>query len=339
VDVILTNNVGGRASVPSGASTGTNEAVELRDNDKKIYGGKGVLKAVENVNNHIAKALIGMDVIEQRGIDEKMLHLDGTPNKEKLGANAILAVSLASADAAANYQNLSLFQYLAINHPMKQEIVLPVPMMNIINGGKHAAGSTDIQEFMIMPVGASSFSHALQIGVEIFHTLGKILAEKGYTTTVGDEGGYAPQVRNGNAEAIELILEAIEKAKYEVTKDVVIALDPAASEFFKDGRYMLKTEGRSLTPTEMVTWLSELVEKYPIVSIEDGLAESAWENWTELTKQVGNKIQIVGDDLLVTNPKFLDRAIREKAANAILVKPNQIGTLTETIETIKMAKI
>jgi enolase len=335
-DVLLADGTLGRAAVPSGASTGSNEAVELRDGGD-VYGGKGVMKAVSNVNDVIAEALIGHDASDQRGIDEAMIELDGTPNKGKLGANALLAVSLAVARAAAQSKKLALYEYFRSLAPTSEKLLLPVPMMNIINGGKHAAGSTDIQEFMIMPVGASTFSEAIRMGSEIFHALAKVLKDSGYGTTVGDEGGYAPHVKNGNAEALELISQAVTKAGYSLGDDVVLALDVAASELYENGTYTLATENRSLTSDEMVDWLVELSEKYPIASIEDGLAEDDWAAWTKLTERLGSKVQIVGDDLLVTNVSFLKRGIDEKAANAILVKLNQIGTLSETIDAVNMA--
>jgi enolase len=335
-DVVLKDGTLGRAAVPSGASTGSNEAVELRDGDS-AFGGKSVTKAVENVNGVIANALIGMDASDQRTLDEKLIAIDGTPNKGTLGANAILAVSLAAAKAAALSRDMPLYGYFRHLAGNNGDFQLPVPMMNIINGGKHAAGSTDIQEFMIMPVGAATFSKAIQMGAEIFHALAKVLKEKGYGTTVGDEGGYAPHVKNGNAEALELISLAVEKAGYTLGDDVVLALDVAASELYEDGEYHLATENRSLTSDEMVDWLIELAEKYPIASIEDGLAEDDWQAWDTLTKRAGDKLQIVGDDLLVTNVSFLKRGIEEKAANAILIKLNQIGTLSETIDAVKMA--
>ncbi|HTJ73530.1 MAG TPA: phosphopyruvate hydratase, partial [Verrucomicrobiae bacterium] len=323
-DVILKDGTLGRAAVPSGASTGSNEAVELRDGGA-AFGGKSVMKAVENVNGAIAQALAGMDASDQQALDQKLIDLDGTPNKGSLGANAILAVSLAAAKAAALSQGMPLYGYFRHLAGENGDFRLPVPMMNIINGGKHAAGSTDIQEFMIMPVGAETFSKAIQMGAEIFHALAKVLKENGYGTTVGDEGGYAPHVKKGNAEALELISTAVEKAGYALGKDVVLALDVAASELYEDGKYHLATENRSLTSGEMVDWLIELADKYPIASIEDGLAEDDWEAWDMLTQRAGDTLQIVGDDLLVTNVSFLKRGIEEKAANAILVKLNQIG--------------
>lgn len=334
-DVTLEDGTLGRAAVPSGASTGSHEAIELRDDDK-AYGGKGVLKAVEYVNSEINDILHGIEVTNQTTIDQKMIDLDGTENKGRLGANAILAVSLAVAKAAAQSEKLPLYQYVA-NLAGNDRLILPLPMMNIINGGKHAAGSTDIQEFMIMPVGAATFSACIQMGTEIFHALGKVLKSKGYATTVGDEGGYAPSVRAGNAEALELIAEAVEMAGYELGKDVVLALDVASSELIENGKYSLNTESKQLTSTEMVAFYEDLTNRFPIVSIEDGLGEDDWDGWKQLNQTLGDRIQLVGDDLLVTNTAFLRRGIDEKAANAILVKVNQIGTLTETINAVKMA--
>lgn len=335
-DVTLENGSMGRASVPSGASTGSHEAIELRDGVKTEYGGKGVLKAVHHVNNEIAKALAGMNAMDQKGIDTALMALDGTANKSRLGANAILAVSLATAKAAANAKGISLFRYVGTLINSTDPRLLPIPMMNIINGGKHAAGSTDIQEFMVVPIGAQSFSEALHMGTNIFHALGKILHEKGYSTTVGDEGGYAPAVKNGNEEALTLVGEAVKKAGYELGKDIGIALDVAASELYRDGKYHLATENKTLSSSEIITWYKGLMERHHIISIEDGLAEDDWAGWIEMTKAL--PIQIVGDDLLVTNPAFVKKGIEQKAANAVLVKVNQIGTLTETIETVCMAK-
>jgi len=334
-DVILDDGTLGRAAVPSGASTGSHEAIELRDGDQ-AYGGKGVLKAVNFVNTEIKEALVGKDVADQAGIDQIMIDLDGTPNKARFGANAILAVSLAVAKAAALQQKLPLYRYVA-NLAGNTEFTLPLPMMNIINGGKHAAGSTDIQEFMIMPVGATSFNHCIQIGAEIFQALGKVLHDKGYGTTVGDEGGYAPAVKNGNAEALELIAEATAKAGYTLGEDVVLALDVASSELLEDGLYVLNTEGKKLNSAEMTAFYKDLADRFPIRSIEDGLAEDDWAGWVTLTAELGDSLQLVGDDLLVTNTEFLKRGIDEKAANSILVKVNQIGSLTETIAAVKMA--
>jgi enolase len=338
-DVTLENGIMGRAAVPSGASTGSHEAIELRDGDPNDYGGKSVLKAVANVNGEIARAIIGMDAADQKAIDTKMIALDGTPNKSRLGANAILAVSLATAKAAALEKGVPLSIYintLAANG--SDATILPVPLMNIINGGQHAAGSTDIQEFMIVPVGAPTFSAALQMGANIFHALKKVLAEKGYGTTVGDEGGYAPAVKGGNAEALDLIAAAVAAAGYTLGTDVMFALDIAASELWDatTSTYRLATENRSLTSTEMIAWLNELAAKYPIISIEDGLGENDWTGWTAMAQAIPR--QLIGDDLFVTNTAFLARGIAEKAGNAILIKPNQIGTLSETIAAVNMAK-
>ena len=334
-DVILEDGTLGRAAVPSGASTGSHEAIELRDGDA-AYGGKGVTKAVGFVNGEIKQALLGKDVTDQSGIDQIMIDLDGTPNKARFGANAILAVSLAAAKAASLSQKLPLYQYVA-NLAGTSELSLPLPMMNIINGGKHAANSTDIQEFMIMPVGAESFSHCIQIGAEIFQALGKVLHDKGYGTTVGDEGGYAPAVKNGNAEALDLISEAVAKAGYTLGEDVVLALDVASSELLEYGLYVLNTEGKKLNSEEMTAFYKDLTSRFPIRSIEDGLAEDDWDGWKTLNAELGDSVQLVGDDLLVTNTEFLKRGIEEHAANSILVKVNQIGSLTETIAAVKMA--
>jgi len=333
VEVTLEDGTIGRAAVPSGASTGIFEAVELRDNDKSKFNGKGVLKAVDNVNNIIAPELIGMNVFDQVAIDKTMLELDGTKNKSKLGANATLGVSLAVAHAAANYLGLPLYQYIGgVNAK-----VLPVPMMNIINGGKHADNNVDLQEFMIMPAGAPSFSEALRMSAEVYHALKANLKAKGYETGVGDEGGFAPNLKS-NEEAIQVIIEAIEKAGYTPGKDIYIALDPASSELFEDGKYNLKGEGKVLTPEEMVNCYVDLVNKYPIISIEDGMAEEDWEGWKLITEKLGNKIQLVGDDLFVTNTERLQMGIERKTANSILIKLNQIGTLTETLNAIEMAE-
>lgn len=337
-DVILENGLMGRAIAPSGASTGTYEALELRDGDKMVYGGKGVLKAVFNVNGEIAGKLVGMDVLDQKAIDESMIALDGTPNKGRLGANAILAVSLACAKAGALAQDVPLYEYIKNISGTQKSYSLPVPMINIINGGAHAAGSTDIQEFMIMPYGAKSFSNAMQMSTEVFHNLKKVLEEKGYGTTVGDEGGYAPSVKSGNKEALSLISEAVSRAGYVLGKDIFIALDVASSELYDAGAYNLKTENKKLSSEEMVSWYKSLTQEYPIVSIEDGLSESDWNGWQKMTAELGEKIQLVGDDLLVTNTEFLKRAIAEKSCNSILIKLNQIGTLTETINAVKMAE-
>lgn len=336
VDLTLSDGSFGRAAVPSGASTGTHEAVELRDGDKSRYLGKGVKKAVENTNTEIKQAIENKE-FDQRTLDEAMIKLDGTENKGRLGANAILGVSLAFAHASAESQNKKLYQYFSEIGKTNLPIQLPVPMMNILNGGKHAENSTDIQEFMIMPVGAPSFKEALRYGAEVFHALKKILAERGLNTSVGDEGGYAPSLPS-NAAAIEVILEAIKKAGYEPGKDISIAIDGAASELYVDNKYELSTEGKSLTSEEMVDFYADWVEKYPIVSIEDGLAEDDWDGYKLMTEKLGKKVQIVGDDLFVTNIKRLDKGIKEKAANSILIKLNQIGTVSETIDAINMAK-
>jgi enolase len=334
VDVYLSDGIKGTAAVPSGASTGQHEAVELRDKDPRRYGGKGVQKAVSNVNDVIAEEIVGLDALNQIEIDRLMIALDGTKNKSRLGANAILGVSLAVARAAALALDIPLYRYLG--GPSAR--TLPVPMMNILNGGKHALGSSvDMQEFMVMPVGAPSFHEGLRWGAEVFHALQSVLHDKGYPTQVGDEGGYAPSL-GSNQEAIELILQAIEKAGYEPGEDIFIALDPASSEFYEDGIYNLKGEGRTFTPTELIAYYENLVAQYPIISIEDGLAEDDWTNWQTLTEQLGDRIQLVGDDLFVTNTQFLERGIRENAGNAILVKLNQIGTLTETFEAIERAQ-
>jgi enolase len=333
VDVVLEDGSLGRAAVPSGASTGMYEAVELRDGDKGRYLGKGVLKAVENVNSIIAPELIGMDALDQVGIDETMLELDGTPNKGKLGANAILGVSMAVAKAAAAALGVSLYQYLG-GFNAKQ---LPVPMMNILNGGQHADNNVDIQEFMVMPVGATSFAEALRMGAEVYHSLKSVLKGRGLSTAIGDEGGFAPNLAS-NEQALEVIIEAIEKAGYKPGEQIALALDVASSEMFKDGKYHLEGEGLVKTAAEMVDFYSALVEKYPIISIEDGMAEDDWEGWTLITERLGGKIQLVGDDLFVTNTERLSRGIEVKVANSILVKVNQIGTLTETFDTMEMAK-
>lgn len=334
-DVILEDGTLGRAAVPSGASTGSHEAIELRDGGSE-YGGKAVTKAVTFVNTEIRDALLGKDASDQTAIDQIMIDLDGTPNKARLGANAILAVSLAAAKAAALAKKQPLYQYVA-ELSGTTELSLPLPMMNIINGGKHAAGSTDIQEFMIMPVGAQTFSEALRVGAEIFQALGKVLHDKGYGTTVGDEGGYAPAVKNGNAEALELIQEAVTKAGYTLGEDVVLALDVASSELIENGSYVLNTEGKTLSSEEMAAFYKDLAARFPILSIEDGLAEDDWDGWKKLTEELGDSTQLVGDDLLVTNTEFLRRGIDENAANSILIKVNQIGSLTETIAAVKMA--
>lgn len=336
-DIFLEDGSFGRAAVPSGASTGSHEAIELRDGDKTKYLGKGVLKAVTNVNNIIAKALVGKDAEEQKVVDKLLLKLDGTENKSKLGANAILAVSLAAAKASAVSQKLPLYAYFNKQTKISSQMSLPLPMMNIINGGRHANFATDIQEFMILPVSAKSFSEALRMGSEVFHHLREILKTKGYATTVGDEGGYAPQVQKGNAEALELIIQAIMNAGYDPGEDIVLGLDVAASELLHDNKYVLKAEKETYSTLQMVDWLSQLTEHYPLVSIEDGVGENDWDGWKLLTGTLGKKIQLVGDDNLVTNTTFLEKAINERAGNAILIKLNQIGTLTETIAAIEMA--
>ena len=333
VEVYLEDGTIGRAAVPSGASTGQFEAVELRDSDSPRYLGKGVLQAVANVNDIIAPAILGFDASEQVAIDRIMIELDGTPNKAKLGANAILGVSMAVARAAAESYDLPLFQYLGGTNAKE----LPVPMMNILNGGAHADNNVDIQEFMIMPIGATSFMEALRYCAEVYHTLKGVLKAKGLATGVGDEGGFAPNL-GSNEEALQVITEAIEKAGLVVGKDIVFAIDAASSEFYKDGKYHLAGEGKVKTAAEMVEYYAELCEKYPIYSIEDGLAEEDWEGWKLLTDRLGKTVQLVGDDLFVTNTERLSRGIKEDTANAILIKVNQIGTLTETFDAIEMAK-
>jgi enolase len=334
VDVTLESGFGGRAAVPSGASTGEHEAVELRDGDKDRYSGKGVQKAVANVNERIAPELIGMDTLDQISMDQILIDLDGTPNKSALGANAILGVSLACAKAAASYLSLSLYRYLGGVYAHQ----LPVPMMNILNGGKHADNNVDMQEFMVVPVGAPSFREALRMGAEVFHQLKAILKDKKDNTAVGDEGGFAPNLRS-NEEALVLIVDAITQAGYTPGDDVAIALDPAASEFYHGGAYILQAEKQQKrTASEMVAFYEDLVSRYPILSIEDGLAEDDWEGWRELTARLGGRVQIVGDDLFVTNRERLSRGIAEGVANSILIKLNQIGTLTETLSAIEMAK-
>ena len=334
VEVTTESGAFGRAIVPSGASTGVHEAVELRDGDKSRYLGKGVTKAVNNVNTEIREKIVGFDVFEQRAIDEAMIALDGTENKGRLGANAILGVSLAVAKAAADSLRLPLYKYIGGANAH----VIPTPMMNIINGGEHADNNVDFQEFMIMPVGASTFKEAIRMGAEVFHNLKAVLKGKGMNTAVGDEGGFAPNL-DSNEEAIQVILEAIEKAGYKPGEDVKIAMDVASSEFYKDGKYVLAGEGgKSFDSKEFVDFLETLVDKYPIISIEDGLAEDDWDGWDNLTEKLGNKVQLVGDDFFVTNTKRLAKGIERGDANAILIKVNQIGTLTETLEAIEMAK-
>ncbi len=336
-DVYLDDGSMGRAAVPSGASTGSREAIELRDGGE-VYGGKGVITAVVNVNTIIAETLVGMDPFGQKAIDDAMRKLDATENKSKIGANAILAVSLAVAKATAASKNLPLYRYVAELAGTTNEMCLPLPMMNVMNGGAHAAGSTDIQEFMIIPRGGETFPAALEMGVNVFHALKGILADKGYATTVGDEGGYAPHVKHGNNEPLQCISEAVKKAGYVLGEDIVFALDVASSELVVDDHYLLKTELKSLSASEMVEWYTELTRRYPIVSIEDGLGENDHENWKVLTEQLGDSTQLVGDDLLVTNSSLLEHAIADKTGNAILIKPNQIGSLSETIDAVLMAK-
>ena len=333
VDVFLENGVFGRAAVPSGASTGEHEAAELRDNDKSRYSGKGVLNAVKNVNYEVKKILIGTDVNDQTKIDNTLIDLDGTQNKSRLGANAILGVSLASARAASTVNNIPLYQHLGTNN----DFIMPVPMMNILNGGSHANNTVDIQEFMIFPFGASTFSEALRIGTEIFHKLKSELHKKGLNTAVGDEGGFAPNL-NSNEEAIEIILKSIEKAGYEPGEEVFFALDVAASELYENGEYSLMSENKAFSSSEMISYLEALAKKYPIISIEDGLDEDDWDGWGNLTESLGQNVQIVGDDLTVTNITRLQKAIDNKSMNSILIKLNQIGTLTETIQAVELAK-
>jgi enolase 1/2/3 len=334
VEVLLSDGVTGLAAVPSGASTGVHEALELRDGDSERYGGKGVLKAVENVNTTIAEELDGWDPFDQEGIDDLMLGLDGTNNKSQLGANAILGVSLAVARAAANSLDIPLYRYLG----GVSARTLPVPMMNILNGGAHTGWqSTDFQEFMVMPVGAGSFAEALRWSAEIYQALKKVLKGKGYSTGVGDEGGFAPALKGGNEEAIEVILKAIETAGYRPGEQVMIALDPAASELWEDGKYRLRIQGKTLTSDQMVNLWQDWASRYPIISLEDGLAQDDWDGWVALTAAIGNRVQVVGDDLLVTNVERLEKAIERKAANSILIKLNQIGSLSETLAAIQMA--
>ena len=333
VEIHLTDGTMGRAIVPSGASTGEHEALEMRDGDKSRYLGKGVLNAVASVNETIAPELVGLEPYNQKAIDELMIEIDGTPTKSKLGANAILGVSMALAHSAANSLRMPLYAYLGGIHAH----VLPTPMMNIMNGGKHAVGSTDFQEFMVMPVGAPSFAEGVRWGAEIYHTLKKVLHDKGYPTTVGDEGGFAPSLGSNEA-ALDVIMEAIDKAGYKAGEEIFIALDPAASEIYEDGVYNLEIEGRKLTGEEMVDFWADWCNRYPIISLEDGLDENDWENWSRLVARIGDKVQIVGDDLLVTNVEKVKRAIKEKAANSLLFKVNQIGSLTEAFAAGEMAQ-
>jgi len=337
VDTILESGDIGRAAVPSGASTGVFEALELRDMDEKRYRGKGVLKAVKNINEIISMVILGMNATDQKKIDRRLIEADGTENKRNYGANAILGVSLSVAKAAAKFHNMSLYRYLNKSFEMKEFNILPVPLMNIVNGGKHADNSIDMQEFMIVPLNADSFKESLRIGSEIYWALKDILINDGFSTSVGDEGGFAPDLKT-NEEAILYILRAIEKAGYKAVDDVFIAIDPAASEFYSDGYYKLEGEGKTLNSDEMIMYYKNLVERYPIISIEDGLEQEDWDGWTKLTKEIGENVQLVGDDLFVTNTHRLKTGIEKKAANSILVKVNQIGTLTETIDAIKLAK-
>jgi enolase len=332
-DVMLEGGATGRAAVPSGASTGTREAVELRDGDPKRYGGKGVRNAVDNVNGEIRNALLGEEAGDQKNIDQIMIDLDGTPNKSRLGANAILSVSLATSRAMAKEEGLQVFRYLGGKGPFK----MPVPMMNVINGGVHAENSIDMQEFMVMPVGAGSMAEAVRIGAEVFHSLRRVLLKRGYNTAVGDEGGFAPRL-SANEEAIELILEGIELAGYTAGKDVFIALDPASSEFYRDGYYHLKSDNCLLSSKEYADFLADWVDRFPILSIEDGMAENDWEGWARLTEKLSKRVQLVGDDLFVTNTELLKKGIDTGVANSILIKVNQIGTLTESLAAIDMAK-
>ena len=336
-EVELANGLIGSACVPSGASTGSREAIELRDNDESRYLGRGVLNAVGNVNTKIREPILGLDVEDQVGIDRKMIEMDGTENKAALGANAILAVSLAVSKAAAAAKGMELYEYLAELDGSPGRYSMPVPMMNILNGGEHADNNVDIQEFMVLPVGVKNFSEALRCGTEIFHTLKSVLKQRGLSTTVGDEGGFAPNLPS-NESALEIIMESIERSGYEAGKDVFLGLDCASTEFYKDGKYVLASEGRSFDSAEFTDYLAELSRKYPIISIEDGMDESDWDGWAKLTNAIGDKVQLVGDDLFVTNPKILKRGIDDGVANSILIKLNQIGTLTETLEAIGMAR-
>lgn len=336
-DVFLSDGSVGRAMVPSGASTGAGEALELRDGDNNYYDGKGVMKAVHNVNNQIREQLLG-STAEQNTVDQTMIDLDGTENKSNLGANAILAVSMATAKAMARSKHIHFYEYVASLAGTQDKMSLPMPMMNVMNGGAHADWSTDFQEYMIVPVGATNIFDAIRMGAETFHALKKVLKERGYTTTVGDEGGYAPRVKSGNNEPLECIKMAIEAAGYKPGEDISIAMDIASSEFYKDGMYQLKTTGETKTSEEMVEWYAWILDNYPVVSIEDGLAENDWDGWKSLTKKLGGRVQLVGDDLFVTNTKLLQKGIEESVANAILIKPNQIGSLSETIDAVMMAK-
>ena len=336
-DVYLSSGEMGRAAVPSGASTGAGEALELRDGDEAYYGGKGVLKAVWNVNGRIRDVLVG-NTAEQRIVDQLMCEIDGTENKSSLGANAILAVSLANAKAVAKTKGLEFYEHVAELAGTEAEMSLPMPMMNVMNGGAHADWSTDFQEYMIVPKGAATIGEAVQMGADVFHALKDVLKERGYTTTVGDEGGYAPRLNGGNNEPLECIKLAIERANFNLGRDVAIAMDIAASEFYEDGHYVLKTNGDWKSADDLVNWYTWILDNYPLISIEDGLSENDWDGWKMMTERLGGRCQLVGDDLFVTNTRLLKRGIKEKVANAILIKPNQIGTLTETIEAVLVAK-
>lgn len=336
-EVFLENGSFGRAIVPSGASTGSGEALELRDGDEKLYQGKGVLKAIWNVNSSIRDVLVG-NTSDQKTVDKMMLELDGTENKSSLGANAILAVSLANAKANAKALKIPFYQYIAELAGTTDEMSIPLPMMNVMNGGEHAAWATDFQEYMIVPKGAHNIAEAVRYGAEVFHTLKNVLKERDYPTTVGDEGGYAPKVRDGNNEPLECIKLAIERAGYRLGDDIAIAMDIAASEFYNQDHYELKTNGDWKTADDMINWYNWIIDNYPVISIEDGLAENDWENWVEMTKRLGDRVQLVGDDLFVTNVDLLEKGIKLGAANAILIKPNQIGTLSETIDAVLLAK-
>lgn len=336
-EVWLENGSAGLAIVPSGASTGSGEALELRDSDPNLFNGKSVYKALWNVNSRIKDVLVG-NSSDQRQVDQMMCDLDGTENKSSLGANAILAVSLATAKANAHANRMPFYQYVALLAGTSNQMSIPMPMMNVMNGGEHASWATDFQEYMIVPRGADSITEAVRYGAEVFHALKDVLKERGYPTTVGDEGGYAPRVKDGNNEPLECIKLAVEKAGFEFGHDIAIALDIAASEFYQDDSYILKTTGERKSPAEMIDWYDQLVRDYPVISIEDGLAENDWQNWKILTDRLGSQIQLVGDDLFVTNVKLLERGIKEGVANAILIKPNQIGTLTETIDAVLLAK-
>lgn len=336
-EVLLDNGSRGRAIVPSGASTGSGEALELRDGDKDRYGGKGVLKAVWNVNSSIKDVLVG-NTADPKLVDKLMLELDGTPNKNHLGANAILAVSLANAKANARARKLPFYHYIAELAGTEQEMSIPMPMMNVMNGGEHAAWATDFQEYMIIPKGAGNIADAVRYGAEIFHELKKVLADRGYPTTVGDEGGYAPKVHDGNNEPLDCIRQAIEQAGYRLGDDIAIAMDIAASEFYDQDHYVLKTNGDWKSADDLINWYDWIISNYPVVSIEDGLAENDWANWKIMTERLGQRTQLVGDDLFVTNVELLEKGIKEGVANAILIKPNQIGTLSETIDAVLMAK-